>query len=182
MASRALPKETDTFKLAIKGPVALERMIDDGIRRALPGGAAKEIMGLRFGLKLHLAQSLGLITPETRELIARLNEIRNKLAHGEIDEINLRQARQLIAPTRAVFASRGPLEADTALDTATPHQILQGALLAAIVATQASLAIAEHERERRAKALEAAVRTTANRSAFAEAMGRLAEVEDRKSE
>ena len=147
--------EKDTFKLAIRGCSTIEQIVDLGIAEALPRGVPKELAHLTFRIRLALAESLGLITPETRRLVGELR-IRNAFAHGKIAELELARARALIQPAREVFGIP-PLSAET---EETPHLILTGALITAALAARTSIASAAEDRLRREAALEAAVRST----------------------
>lgn len=147
-------QDDDPFRVAIRGHVVLEDIVDEALREMLTGHGSADVMGLQFSRRLALATSLGLITENDRRLVHELGRIRNDFAHGTIEELSLPRAKQLLAPLRAIYpepaAGRPGVLAEVG---ATPHRILTSSLMGAFVAINWSIDRARAERSEREQAL-----------------------------
>jgi hypothetical protein len=84
----------DPLRVAIRGHIALEDLITDGISRMFKRMPA-DIRDLRFAKKLPLAVALDLIPEEYNALLLELNKLRNAFAHRD-DTLSPERAKHLV--------------------------------------------------------------------------------------
>jgi hypothetical protein len=146
----------DVFRVAIRGLVHLETMLDDGIRDMLPGGAGRDIMRLNFSRRLSLATALGLIDDDVKRLIGALAKVRNEFAHGTIDDLDRQRADQLLTPLWKLYPKVAKNAAlSSHLKQNEPAAALKVVLLGAHTALASEITRTRSERQERDEALAA---------------------------
>lgn len=81
--------QRDEFKLAIKGFTAIEQAIDEYLEEAFVeklDGGVRSLGG--FKRRFAVAVALGIVPTKYKALITELAEVRNRFAHGAIDEMS----------------------------------------------------------------------------------------------
>lgn len=89
-------RESDPFKLAIRGRAALEGDIDAALNDAFTGGLPPELRGLQFPRRVALLIGLEIVPPFFASGVAAISEVRNRFAHGAIETLTPEDAQRLI--------------------------------------------------------------------------------------
>jgi hypothetical protein len=151
----ALMREPDAFKLAIRGQMAIEADIDAAIAETFGGDVPGEVRSARFGIRLALAVGLGLIPHDWKGIFEKLASLRNRFAHGEIEDLTPQRARSLRHEVRAVFggedAAEWVAETEQTLAGLPPQRTLVWALMTArtIIVRMTDLERRRREQEQR---------------------------------
>jgi hypothetical protein len=97
-------RETDEFRLAIRGAAGIEAEVDAAIAEGFEGSLPAELRPgrARFELRLAVLVGLGVIQEDEAAMIRKLSWVRNKFAHGNIDALTPEMARELVVAARAI--------------------------------------------------------------------------------
>lgn len=71
----------ESFQLFLRGHLYLEAILSEIIDRSLAVPDAVNELASMFYRKVKLVRALGKVSPEVEELLLKINEIRNKMAH-----------------------------------------------------------------------------------------------------
>lgn len=99
-------RRLDVFRLVIRGHADLEATLDSFLELVFIEDAAKEISRLSFWRKHRLLFNLGLLPREVCKALESFSRIRNRLAHGEIDEPGWSDVRQAALDVAKAYPGR----------------------------------------------------------------------------
>lgn len=139
-----LLRESDPFRLAIRGHAAIEADIDAAIMEAFTGETPRSVRELGgFKTRLSLAVALRLIpSGPITESVSSLAKLRNDFAHGTIEHLTAQRARSVIEPLRAYLP-----ESFQGLDQASPITLLRATLRATRLSVGYTIEFARRQRQ-----------------------------------
>ncbi len=91
----AIANSTDLLNLVIRGHQAIESVLNAVIAESLQTPHALEIERLSFVLKVDLGVAMGIITPDSRPSLLKLNGVRNRFAHRSNASLDQKVAADL---------------------------------------------------------------------------------------
>lgn len=141
--------ESDAFRLAIRGMVLIEELVDDAIDEAFRDGLPAELARLSRPSRVSLAVALELITSELAKAIETLGRIRNAFAHTMADEVSEQQIAELQKAATPFVPDVYDWENDSTFD------LFYAAMIGVFNATIQTIERAEELRKRNARELVA---------------------------
>jgi len=135
--------EKDPFRLAIRGVVLIEEVLEEAIDEAFRDGLPAELARLGRPSRVALAVALELITPDLGRAIVALGKIRNDFAHTMADEITEEHIQRLAPHARQFVPDHYDWERDSLFD------LFQASM---VLVYSVTLEMTEHATEQRAKA------------------------------
>jgi hypothetical protein len=148
-------KEQDTFRLAILGHAAVEERIDAAISEAFRGSTPGELKGLPFRTRLALFAALTQLPEKYLAALTALAKLRNRFAHGDLDELSSERAKPLVDAFRPLLPDNPDPRMIQALDPTNPRIALATCLLMAQVSIESLAEFTRKRREEERKGLKA---------------------------
>lgn len=93
-------RNVDPFRLAILGFAKIDDALTKALDEAFDGELPKPVREANFRVRVAVATALGLVPQVFRGPLGKLAEIRNKLAHGQINDLTESHGRELYASLR----------------------------------------------------------------------------------
>lgn len=93
-------RNADAFRLAILGFARIEDNLNAGLAEAFDGELPPDIRNTPFKVRVALAVALNLLPPDFKGPLGRLADIRNRFAHGKLEDLIASDAKQLYAALR----------------------------------------------------------------------------------
>jgi hypothetical protein len=90
-------EETEALKVVVLGFQWLDALLWLALSDNLPGANVDELRGLKMTVKVDIAIGLGLVHPDERPVLRKLNSIRNQFVHEQKVNWTWKDAREMAA-------------------------------------------------------------------------------------
>lgn len=144
---------SDPFRLAIRGHAGIEAKLDQMLDDAFPEGLPAFLRRTGFSRKVELVVALGLVPRSFADPIGRLTRIRNAFSHGDLADLDEKQAFDLVMALPAIAPALDPVSVRERSDASGMLLLSLGIIWFALDARERAV---RAERERVAAALAAA--------------------------